>query len=55
MQQISQKVESMLYEKPLAVDYESVEDGSAVGKFTNALMSLKYKGITHSCSEIMQE
>lgn len=41
---VSKKAESMLYEKPLAVDYESVEDGSTVGKFTDALMSLRYKG-----------
>ena len=41
---LSTKIENMLYEKPLTVDYESVEDGTVVGSFTNALMSLRYKG-----------
>lgn len=41
---ISKKVESMLYEKPLMVDYESVEDGTVVARFTNALKALRYKG-----------
>lgn len=41
---IANKVENMLYEKPLEVDYESVEDGTVVAGFTNALMALRYKG-----------
>lgn len=41
---LANKVENMLYEKPLEVDYESVEDGTVVAGFTNALMALRYKG-----------
>ena len=41
---ISIKVESLIYEKPLMVDYESIEDGNVIKEFTNAFMALRYKG-----------
>lgn len=42
--ELSIKIESMLHEKPLMVDYESIEDGKIIEEFTGALMALRYKG-----------
>lgn len=43
-EELSIKIESMLHEKPLMVDYESIEDGKIIEEFTGALMALRYKG-----------
>ena len=40
---VSREVESILYTHPLGLDYESMEDGSAMEEFTMALMSLQYR------------
>lgn len=42
--ELSMKIESMLYEKPLIMDYESIEEGNVIKNFTSALMALRYKG-----------
>lgn len=41
---LSMKIESMLHEKALELDYESVEDGSLIKEFTSAFMAIRYKG-----------
>lgn len=41
---LSMKIESMIHEKPLKVDYESIEDGNVIKNFTSAFMALRYKG-----------
>ncbi|MBU3227067.1 ABC transporter ATP-binding protein [Clostridium algidicarnis] len=41
---LSMKIESMIHEKPLKLDYASVEDGNVIKDFTSAFMALRYKG-----------
>lgn len=41
---LSIKIENMIHEKNLMVDYESIEDGKVIESFTSAFMALRYKG-----------
>lgn len=38
------KVDSLIYLKPLEVDYETLEDGKTMTDFVNAITSLRYQG-----------
>lgn len=40
----SEKISNMIHQKPLLVDYQSVEDGRVIADFNTAIQALKYKG-----------
>lgn len=39
---LSEKIEDIIHQKPLDVDYESIEDGKVISSYTSAISALKY-------------
>lgn len=40
---LSRKIEDIIHQKPLDLDYESMEDGKVITSYTNAISALRYK------------
>ncbi|WBW98590.1 ABC transporter ATP-binding protein [Oceanirhabdus sp. W0125-5] len=56
--ELSRKIEDIIHQKPLGLDYESIEDGKVIGSYTSAISALKYKGsyqqLVSKYSELLQ-